>query len=474
MLFSKIPDTIFRPLASSNRFFYADLLLHLYDKAFDSVGETPRVSDLQNEIGDFIERHIRAGGTLTDDDGIGDSRAALKEAKGQDTRRFYTYNVLRDCGWLIEIKDRYRKLVDLSPEGRLLLRELHRIATGDNRSYGGAVLNVLNNLENALEEPDTRSESLRNAWRFSRDFIQHLRTLSAQMRRIEEKIIQQDGTRNFFRAFFNDYIAKYVITDFNTLHTKNNPFRMRSTILVKAREIEESVVRISRLAQGYVREQRAANEQEAEEVIRRELAEIYHTFDNIDRHLDIIDETNARIERRVHTVIRYMDRDNSGMLDSATRALAALGTADVELERDVPIPPRLLILERPLGLDNLFVSRAPKSTIGKTRYRETPPDPAVVAFEKAKEEFARRMTISPTRIEAFLDRVMEGRDQIDATDIVIDNIDDFVVFQRLREVDLMFDGLLARKYRVDRSHELVANDWVEFSNFKIQRVQAGE
>src|SRR3954452_20481140 len=212
-LFDQLPDRIFRPLASENRRFYAALLMHLYEHSFDSAGDTPRVTDLVAEIGDFIERRAAPDAAYVAEADQAEAAIrslALREAKGQDSRRYEAYHYLKDCGWLIELRDRYRKLVDLSPEGRLLLRELHRIASGDRRSYGGIVLNVLGNLDQAINHPDERSEKLRNAWQFAREFVQHLRTLSAQMRRVEDRILEEEGLGNFFRAFFADYISRYL------------------------------------------------------------------------------------------------------------------------------------------------------------------------------------------------------------------------------------------------------------------------
>lgn len=481
-LFDKLPDRIFRPLSAANRRFYAALLMHLYEHSFDSVGDTPRVTDLIGEIGDFIDRHTLSDAAFDAESdeasagGVGDGvrSLALREAKGQDARRYEAYHFLKESGWLIELRDRYRKLVDLSPEGRLLLRELHKIASGDTRSYGGVVLNVLGNLDQAMAHPDERSENIRNAWQFSRDFVQHLRTLSGRMRRVEDEILDQEGLRNFFRAFFADYISKYLITDYKTLYTKNNPFRFRGTILDRVRQIEGDALLMPRLAAGYVREGRAESEEAAEETIRRELAEVYRTFDNIDRHLEIIDETQSRIERRVHTVIRYMDRDDGGLLDRATQALRALGASALPPDGTVDTDAHLFRAERLLGEDALYQQRQPRREIARTRLSETLPDPAVVAFERAKEEYARRMAVTPQRVRVFLDRILDGRDRVLASEIAIDNVDDFVVFQRLRETDLMFDGLLAGRFRIERMAASAENEWLEFADFAICRAVTGD
>ncbi len=476
-LFDQLPDQIFRPLAAANRRFYAALLLHLYEQTFDSIGDTPKVQDLISEIGDFIDRHTTPETAFdadaeADDDEV--KRLVLREANGQDVRRYTAYRTLRDSGWLIEMRDRYRKIVDLSPEGRLLLRELQRIANGDMRSYGGVVLNVLGNLDHARNYPDERSENIRNAWKFSRDFVQHVRTLAAQMRRVEDEIIKQDSHRAFFRAFFADYVTKHLITDYKSLRTKNNPFRFRVNILDLVRKIQDDTLIMPRLAEGYVREGRAGNKERAEEIIRQELAEVHRTFDNIVHQLDIIDDTQARIERRVHTVIRYMDRDDAGLLDRATQALRALGASDLPLDGEVDTLSFIFRYERPLGEDSLYQQRAPRADIARTKLRANLPDPAVIAFEKAKEEFARRMTVTPQRVGAFLDHVLDGRDRVMASELVIDNVDDFVVFQRLRETDVMFDGVLSRRYRIERTTRMAENDWLEFTDFAICRVATGD
>ncbi len=193
-LFDKIPEHIFRPLASTNHRFYAALLLHLYNHTFAAIGDTPRKADVITEIGDFMDGYSRDNGPLTDD-GIElssqEMRRLQREAGSHDTERYRFFSYLVACGWLVEMRDRFRKLVDLTPEGRLLLGEFQKIIQGDTRSYGGAVLNVLGQLDAAINHPDDRSECVINAWSYARDFSHHLRTIAAQMRRVEEHVLAQ-------------------------------------------------------------------------------------------------------------------------------------------------------------------------------------------------------------------------------------------------------------------------------------------
>jgi hypothetical protein len=478
-LFDKVPERIFRPLAAINRRFYADLLLHLYEHTFAAIGDTPRRVDVLAEIGDFLDRHTSEHGPLGDEDTEIEQtrqRAAEREAEtsgARDVRRYLIFQYLVESGWLIEMRDRFRRMVDLSPEGRLLLREIQKIVQGDTRSYGGAVLNVLGSLDQAVSAPDERSEAIRNAWSFSRDFSHHLRSLAAQMRRVEEHVLAQPDLRTLFAAFFDEFVAKMLITDFKTLKTRNNPFRFRHRILERVGDIDGDPLLMARLADAYVRENRAADRDGAEKAIRDELQDIYRLFDNIDRHLDIIGDTQMRIERKIHTIVRYMDRHDGGAVERVTRAIRALGATGADHSAEIRADPHLLGLSPLLGGDLLYMPKAPRTDIARSRVAEEPPDPAYAALREAKLDYARRVAVSPQKIRDFLDRVFDGRDSVTAADILVASVDDFFVFQRLRELPFMFDGILARDYLVTPSGGRAGNEWLDYPDFTVTRVRKG-
>lgn len=479
-LFDKIPEKIFRPLAAINRRFYAGLLLYLYEHTFAAIGDMPRRSDVILEIGDFIDRYSDENGALAlagdDELGAQQNKALSREALSaghQDLRRYVAFQYLVDSGWLVEIRDRFRKLADLSAEGRLLLREIQKIVQGDTRSYGGAVLNVLGALEAAFDKPDDRSEAIRNAWSFSGDFSHHLRSLSSRMRRIEEHVLSQDGLRAVFQAFFDEFVAQMLIADYKTLKTKNNPFRFRHKILERIGDIESDALCMRRLCIAYVREGRAESEAAAEFVIRRELHDVYNLFDNIDHYLDVIGETQQRVERKIHTIVRYMDRHDGGAVERATRAIRNLGATEASMAEEVPAAPYMLLLEPLLGGDILYTQRQTRKEIDRSRVREIPPDPAFEAFRQAKLEYAHKVAVSPRRVREFLDRVFAGRDSVLGSEISVETVDDFIVFQRLRDVPFMFDGVLAREFTVVLLDERAENLWLDFPDFTISRIRKG-
>jgi hypothetical protein len=276
-----------------------------------------------------------------------------------------------------------------------------------------------------------------------------------------------------FRAFFDEFVSKVLIADYKTLKTKNNPFRFRHKILERSRDIEADPLLLRRLSAGYVREGRGRTSEEAEIRIRRELQDIYAVFDTIDQQLDVIGETQTRVERKIHTIVRYMDRHDGGAVDRATRALRALGSTNMAPETEVKMEPHVLLLAPLLGGDLLYTQRQTRREIERSRVRVVPIDPARDAFHQAKLEYARRVAISPQRFHDFIAKILDGRDSVLGSEIDIQTIDDFIVFQRLRDVPFIFDGMLGRHYAVTPLCNRAENEWLEFADFRLARTVPG-
>jgi hypothetical protein len=100
-------------------------------------------------------------------------------------------------------------------------------------------------------------------------------------------------------------------------------------------------------------------------------------------------------------------------------------------------------------------------------------DPAIEAFIAAKDAFRLRVAVTPERIVDFIEAQIGRGRAIRGSQIRIANVDDFVVFQRLREIDVLFDGSLRRRYRLSRVEGRVANGWLDCPDFLVERAGTG-
>jgi len=152
--FSLVPSELFRPLASSGRRFYINLLFHLHEVEFSILGDTPSYKRIISSIAHFIDSQHD---DLSFQDEGEDLLIPKADSSSSDQRRYVAYSRLVSTGWLIEHRDRYRKIVDFDPNARLILQFLFELSRGEARSYGGAVLSVLGSLEAAWNNPEDRS-----------------------------------------------------------------------------------------------------------------------------------------------------------------------------------------------------------------------------------------------------------------------------------------------------------------------------
>ncbi len=459
-LFDVLPDELFKPLASPSRRFYADLLLSLHEKTFGMSAEAPRRSAVMHEISDFMLRWEAIHGETEDVD----PRTATED------RARTVYQRLLETGWIMEHRDRYLRFVDLDPDASGLLHVLSATVRGETRTYGGAVIGVLSSLESAAANPAERSESLRNAIVASKDFLAHMRMVSVSLRKVEEKILRQTTLHDVFRSFFEDFVQKHLIADYKTLHTRNNPFRFRSRIIQQARAISSSPLTVLALGEAYFREGRAVSPALGQVAVLDDLSVIVDVFESTEAHLSAIDGTATRIERRIANTAKYMDRVGRTAESAILEAMKCVAAAPDGI---VDAATGVLFRGLPVGPPHMATPRREKPPIAVSSVRPTVKDQAYEKFLAAKNDFLRRIKVTPSSFVTFVDRAMDGAMSVRGSAITIETVDDFIIFQRLRELPTIFDGMAARKYEIEVLPDRVKNEWIDCQDFLIRRKKVG-
>ena len=462
-LFGVLPGDLFRLLSGKARWFYADLLEHLDKEVFGVPGEIVTKRTAVEAIREFIDREARDLNLDEEDAGGG-------PVEGPDPRPFLAYYRLVSTGWLVEFRDRYRRIVDMNANARLVLSTLIDLKAGRTRSYGGEVVQVLALLESAKRDPENRSEAVRNAARAAKSFMHHLRTVSGALRQIEDELVAQTDLRSLFRKFFEDFVEKYLIEDFKRLRSSTNPFRFRQRIIDLVADIaaDEPLMRV--LVEAYVRERRAETAAEAREAIYSELTEASGVFERIGDHLDMIEETNQRLELRISNTVRFMDRIAETRTERAMEALKLVGRFAAALDVELDVPHGFISAETVVGRDVLYQQKRRAGPIGPQKIRRMAPDPAAIAYRRALDTYRARANPSPRRIAAWLDAAMGERHEIEARELPLESLDDFFVFERLRDLCHVGDGALASLYTVEVTPgQSFQSDWINCPHFRIRR-----
>src|SRR5690606_24444149 len=89
-------------------------------------------------------------------------------------------------------------------------------------------------------------------------------------------------------------------------------------------------------------------------------------------------------------------------------------------------------------------------------------------FIAAKADYTKRTRVTPQRLAEFIQVALGEQDSVRGSEIKINSVDDFVCFQRLREIKSIFDGSIAKKYELEFLETRLHNEWIECQDFVIK------
>ncbi|MFA6114142.1 MAG: Wadjet anti-phage system protein JetA family protein [Sphingomonas sp.] len=457
-LFGSVPSDLFKIFAGPARHFYADLLTQLVDDPFGHNGEIATRSRVLDAIAEVIDRTGRALVV-----------SKLSEEEGSDfvlQSHQAAYRRLRATGWLVEYRDRYRRVVDFDPAARLLLHTLLDIQNGRVRSYGGAVLKVLTLLRSVIDDPDTNALNAREAALAARGFMNHLHTVAGTMRKIEDLIMKQPSATALVRRFVEDFIESLVVQDYRNLHSRESPYRFRSQIVDVGEELLEDDDKLARVARGWVAGGIAREAAQVRDQVIADIREVVRVFSAIDDHVREIETTTYRIEKRMTNVVRFSDRMATISTGRILEALSLLGSSGLPPHAEMDVRTRLQLLPLPIGQAQFYSPPRRRAEATEREIEVRPPDPALSRYLAALDLFEGRVGITPERLERYIEAALGENDALPASDFPLRDIDDFLTFERLHEAGF---GPLADRFELEPVDGRLANDWIERDDFVLRR-----
>lgn len=463
-LFGHFPPYLFNLLSGKLRYYYADLLLFLHEEVLADTTRMVHKAACVDAIRIFIDTRY------PDIDPT--PRNVPGQVNSADMRPTQTYSRLLETGWLVEYRDRHRQVIELHENARVLLDLILDIRAGKTRSYGGEVLQVLTLLQGAKSDPTDRSELIRNAAKSSKSFLRHLRTMSSMLRRIEEEILSQKTLTTLFGVFFDSFVQQHLISDYANLKTNTNPFRFRTQIIELCYDLIADDLLIDLLAEGYLREGRAKEIDQARSDVLSEIESIQRVFDNISSYLEVVEQSSARLERRVHNTIMNMDRFDAASTARVASAIRAIRDSQAPPDAEIQVPSGALDLTGVAGPRSLFNRREPERSSSRRALVRPERNEQYEAMRRLLAEYRAKANVTPADVAAFLDRVMGDRDFIEAIDIPVNDLETFFIYERMRIVlRANMDGINER-FLIRQLGGVCDNEWLATENFLVERAGA--
>lgn len=297
LLFERLPDRLFAPLASLNRYRYWALLCYLHTRRFGPDAPLPpsngfMVRDILQDIEDSL---------LTQD--VWESDDDHTPETLPNARAHIIFNRLVDSGWFKIDTFGLEKRVTIRPPVSKFLTFMVAFAETGPIFVSGKIRSIDINIEQVLDgkaDGDTLSESAEQA----RNLLEHVRNTGTTVRDIMEVLSQESATAQYVRLFFNQYIEHVFIGDYRELRTKEHPLSRRPQIIRAVTQLQESEPHRNRLIGWYETKRCPGDRQRAELLFEKDIQRILD-LRRIDEYLERLDDEIRLANRRALAYLDY-------------------------------------------------------------------------------------------------------------------------------------------------------------------------
>ncbi|MCF8482235.1 MAG: DUF5716 family protein [Rhodospirillum sp.] len=487
LLFDHLSPDFFLIFSRSNRHLYARVVAEIYDQYFGVGFVYPKRSDLVL----VIYNVLRANPTLwTEDEELlglpdvirkrGRRLRVLSDEAGQDRllrQAQHIYRRLVDTGWLEEEALGLKVTVDMPPAALLVTERLVALREGLAVAAAGVVVAIRTALAAVLLDGRANAAGLRKAAENAQAFERSLRVVLSDLRRVEKKVMDSESLEARYQAFFEDFIGEVLLKDLEEIQGPNHPYRHRAEILRGVEEIALSDHLRDRLVEGYVEDRVSPNGAEARVQLDNDLRILSAVFGNIDISLDHISRFRRKLESKLSNTIRYAEQGEGRI----SRRLVELirGMEDIrglsEGRKRTPSPVPGPCLERPLyfGRAAMPAPRRPRAPLAKQPLERRRADPAQALRRAMMREYAQMFQIGPDQVRAYLDRVLDGRAALEAREMPIASLEEFLMVDELRRYRRTMPPSLARWYVLEAADGWRDDGWIRCPNFRLRRRDGG-
>ncbi|OQY25350.1 MAG: hypothetical protein B6I37_01495 [Desulfobacteraceae bacterium 4572_35.2] len=468
MIFGRLHDNIFSPLAGKNRHIYEKVILAIMPVILDSddadmiFPPKPLVLSTIYQLLDDIER---LEWCAEDEEEIQEKGSTLSICANQIYRR------LKNTGWLEEEDDGFNKLVVMPPDVAMLVLALQNIKKAEKKNYGGTVIGILNNIEKACSDPIGRGYGLVTATEETQAFIAHISQIVHGLRNLQKQILDTRNPKEILEVFYVDFVDKILIADYKTLQAGNNPFRYRSKIIDALQQLNYDDETKRQLCTVY-EEQLQITHAEAVQKVDHNISYIISAFSSIDRRLRRVDRFRAQLENRVAETVRYVDKTLPGIRHRIAGVLSGVGSkieADADWYSDSAAPCQLQF-NRMISQSSAWTPPKKREPVAVEVFAEKKVSEAARQANVQMREFQKRRKISPVAIADYIERHLGNNDSIKADQFSIRSVEDYVAFCHIVNLRYLKGGAhIAARYTITRHDQLIENDMVKTQDFTVTR-----
>lgn len=422
MLFERLPDRLFAPLASLNRHRYWALLCVLHSRRFGPDAPLPpsngfSVRDISQDIEDEL---------LTQD--MWESEEGQTPETPSNIRANMVFNRLVDSGWFRLETFGLEKRVTMRPTVSKFLTFMIAFAETGPVFVSGKIRSIELNIQQVIEskaDGDTLAETADQA----RNLLEHVRNTGTNVRDIMEALSKETTTAQYVRLFFSQYIEHVFIGDYRELRTKEHPLSRRPQILRAVEELQESEHHRERLIGWYESKRCSGDRRRAELLFEKDIQRLLD-LRRIDEYLERLDDEIRLANRRALAYLDYRLRS----LKPADLLVRQSIEATLSPSRPVmtdPFPSDVMISGEGLAEPRKQTERPAPSSL-----RRQVPSESELARSRLMLRARDARSITPPKLAEYVRKQVDPQGYASNEDLKLETVSDVRSYQALSSVGM--------------------------------------
>ncbi|WP_049637545.1 Wadjet anti-phage system protein JetA family protein [Methylophilus sp. TWE2] len=422
LLFERLPERIFAPLASPNRQRYWALLCTLHANRFGPDAPLPPSKGFAvREILQDIQDELLSQDSWENEDG-------QPLETDFSVRAHMIFNRLSDSGWFRMESFGLEKRVTMRPAVSKFLTFMVSFAETGPVFVSGKIRSIELNIQQVLDgqaDGDTLSETADQA----RSLMEHVRNTGTTVRDIMDSLSKETATAQYVRLFFNQYIENVFIGDYRELRTKEHPLSRRPQILRAVGEIQESEQHRARLIGWYESRRCAGDRRRAEMLFERDIQRL-QDLRRIDEYLERLDDEIRMANRRALAYLEYRLRSLRPVDHMVKQAIEAVLSSNAQGLGD-PFPVRVLVSGEALAEPRKHIERPAPSNL-----RRHVPSERELAKSRVMLRAQQARSVSAPKLAEYVRSQLDSKEHLSSEKLNMESVSNVRNFQALSSISM--------------------------------------
>ena len=461
-IFSVIPERFFTLLSNPNKFLYMKIISIIFISMENGLSYGIDKEILVDAIEDYLNS--------LDYEIVSDENEQYENASNNRERANALIRRLIECGWIyVEQTNDYKQIINFNDYSITIIESFVKIVNKESLEYQGNIISIYNMLYSDAKP----GVVIKHVFDNTKGIISGLKKLNSNIKKYMDRLTKQKTPEEIMKEFFGSYTSEVIDKSYHRLKTSENVSKYRPKIIEKLTNDLNDELFLNAAGKFFFEDdEELKSVEDGIEKVKEIILSIIDAFNNLDDIMADIDNKNSKYMRAAVTRAKFLlnnSRDITGILKSI---LEYICTQYKELELNLSKDYLEDITDMFTLYSYGYIDEASLYTAneGKKSFKPQKIKKQSISKEereKRLKEFKEKQKnrYNQKRVNEIVEELLKDKNSIEAKDIEIDNVNDFIKVIYIR----IYGNNILSNYKIKRRKDITTKNGFSFRNFEIWR-----